>query len=117
MILSDDIRIEVAKALGHLCVPFSTEEEANKGADILILLFLKMIKAYIKVNNITDVRPVQFFGDIWVGLASFDNYEAFIRIQSRFLNSYDLISDYESSDVSKESKQIIKTELKSRGLL
>jgi hypothetical protein len=117
MILSDDIRTEVSKALGHLCVPFSTEEEANEGADTIILLFLKMIKAYIKANNIVDVRPLQFFGELWVGLASFDNYGAFKRIQSRFLNSYDLISDYESSDVSKESKQIIKTELKSRGLL
>jgi hypothetical protein len=117
MILSDDIRTEVAKALGHLCVPFSTEEEANKGADTIILLFLNMIKAYMKVNNITDVRPVQFFGDIWVGLASFNNYEAFIRIKDRYISLYDLISDYESSDVSKEAKQLIKIELKSRGLL
>lgn len=117
MILSEDIEKVVSRCLGHLCVPFSSEEEENEGADELIVLFLKMIKAYLKENNITDVRSLQLFGSIWVGLCSFDNYRSFIKIKDRYLESYELISKYESSDTNKEIKQELKRELKSRGLI
>jgi hypothetical protein len=115
MIDSDDPRTIVARALGHICVPFSTEEEANEGCDSIILLLLQAFKALIKEKE-WKISPRQLLGEFWLGLSPLGE-DGYKLITARLLDTLEVVEKFESKDTPIEDKKLIKIELKSRGLI
>lgn len=112
MIDEDDVLVGIGASLGHLCVPFSTVEEAQEGADYLIQLILRVFKSYCREKQISH-KSTKVVGELFLGLHTTNSFGL---LAERLEDTLKIIDEY-TKESSVERATYLRHELKSRGLI
>jgi hypothetical protein len=111
MIDRGDVLKDIQAAMGHLCVPFSTEQECDEGADLVILILFMAFKS-LRDEHKLKYKPSDIVQQLWLGLESTNSFSL---ISKRLLDTLTIMDSYASSVGDERVK--LKAGLKSRGLL
>ena len=104
------LKEEIDIALGHACVPFSTDDEAKEGFDALILFFLEGAKAVISSRK-SDLSAGILLNDIFRSL----HPDTFSELAKRLQETVTLIEIYKAG--TPDQKRQVIAELKKRNIL
>jgi hypothetical protein len=104
------LKEEIDIALGHACIPFSTDDEAKEGFDALILFFLEGAKAVISSRK-SDVSAGLLLNEIFRSL----HPDTFVELAKRLRETVTLIEIYKVG-TSDQKRQVL-PELKKRNIL
>jgi hypothetical protein len=104
------LKEEIDIALGHACVPFSTDDEAKEGFDALILFFLEGAKAVISSRK-SDLSP----GILLLEILGSLHQDTFIEFVKRLEDTVSMIEVYKVGTID-QRRQVL-PELKKRNIL